>query len=600
MFTEYLHTHSMLDLLTKDPTPPFPPASNRAVWENLPEEIKADLDKTVAMYKAMEYPQLKATQFMAFVRTGDRKAWENPYFARRKKLIAAVVGYCLSHDPADLDEVIDGIWLVCEETSWVLSAHNGYEHRTPYHSALPDKENPYIDLFAGQTSMIISLIDSLIGPELDEVSPRIRRRMQYELETRIIKPFMTHNDFWWMGIDRDDVNNWNPWVLSDVMLTVSLTVKDRRQQAEALTRAARLLDNYLRVMPEDGGCDEGAAYWNMAGGALLDALELLWRVTDHQMDFFWQDRKIQRILAYPAEAQLGNGWFVNFADCDARPWISGARLQFAGEMTDNPALIQMGQTMRLGPGREISDTAQFFRLLCEVFHPQVAPVAADAQPKDVWLPDLQIHIKECGNLTLVTKAGSNGDSHNHNDVGSFMVFSQGEAQLIDVGNMVYTAKTFSSERYTLWNTRSMYHNVPLIGGVEQVEGKEHAASNVTYLPEGLSFDYEAAYPAGTATKATRKMTITPDGIKLWETIATPEPQEITWVFMLRNQPTLKDGQVDTGVVTLHFAPDMEAVIEEIPVTDQRMAKNFPGTVWRLMLTSKPTDYQERLFTIVHQ
>ena len=94
-------------------------------------------------------------------------------------------------------------------------------------------------------------------------------------------------------------------------------------------------------MPEDGGCDEGAGYWNMAGGALLDCLELLEKVTGGRMAFR-QEEKIRNILRFPLRAEIGNGWFLNFADCDARPFLSGERLEAAGERLGDEALSGLG------------------------------------------------------------------------------------------------------------------------------------------------------------------------------------------------------------------------------------------------------------------
>ena len=84
---------------------------------------------------------------MAFVRDGSRKVYEDPYFLRRRTLIGAALGYCLGPRPALLDCVVDGLWCICEETFWRISAHNGSSHagQTPVEQRpLPEKKNPYI------------------------------------------------------------------------------------------------------------------------------------------------------------------------------------------------------------------------------------------------------------------------------------------------------------------------------------------------------------------------------------------------------------------------------------------------------------------------
>ena len=65
-------------------------------------------------------------------------------------------------------------------------------------------------------------------------------------------------------------------------------------------------------------------------------------------------------------------------------------------------------------------------------------------------------------LYLAAQGGHNAESHNHNDVGNFIVYADGQPAIIDVGVETYTAKTFSSQRYEIWTMQSAYHNLPSI------------------------------------------------------------------------------------------------------------------------------------------
>ena len=266
MFMEYIEKHSDWKVSVRQPDCPFPPASNREAWDGLPPDRRELLRGLAARWRGVGYSALTASRFMAFARAGDRVSWEKPYFDRRRKLIAALLGVCESGEDADLDAVVDGIWLICEETSWVISAHNGETPGEP----LPDPEDPYLDLFAAQTAMILSLTCALVGDRLDNLSPLIRRRAGQEVERRVLTPFETRNDFWWMGYARRDLNNWTPWIVSNVMLSACAWVEDVPRLGAILERGCMMLDRWLAVVPNDGGCDEGAGYWSMAGGALLD------------------------------------------------------------------------------------------------------------------------------------------------------------------------------------------------------------------------------------------------------------------------------------------------------------------------------------------
>lgn len=441
-----------MELLTKRPQGTlFPPAQNRAAWEALPADDRMDMETFIAKWRGTPYPMLLLSDYAAFVRTGSRAQCETPYFARRRKLIAAVLDVCLHGESADLSAVEDGLWCICEETTWAISAHANLTAAHPF----PISGEPILDLFAAQTAMVLSFTLTLLGDWLDS---SLHQRVTAEIQRRAIDPFLHRNTDWWMGFTRKDLCNWTTWIVSNVMFSARCLLDD---PLPVYRRACGMLDAYLRCIPADGGCDEGAAYWNMAAGSLLDCLELMAEAGLN----CWDEPKLRNMLRFPLLMSLGNGYFANFADCDARPVVYGERLQRAGELLRDAPLTAMGQNLRGQPTDCIGDVPHFSRLLQRLFHPAGAG-QPDGDTQDTLLPDLQVRIIRRNGWTLCIKGGHNGESHNHNDVGSLMVYVDGHPLLVDAGNMVYTAKTFSDARYTLWNCRSMYHNVPLIGGFE--------------------------------------------------------------------------------------------------------------------------------------
>lgn len=74
----------------------------------------------------------------------------------------------------------------------------------------------------------------------------------------------------------------------------------------------------------------------------------------------------------------------------------------------------------------------------------------------------------------------------------------GNPAIIDVGVGKYTNVTFSKERYSIWSMQSQWHNCPTINGIQQHDGTEYFASNVTYssTEDTVSFgsDISGAYP----------------------------------------------------------------------------------------------------------
>ncbi len=571
MLSEYIAAHP----LHITPAPQFPPAANRAAWEAVSPADRADLLVLADTWRSRPYPLLTAGMYAAFVRTGSRKDCETPYFARRVKLCAAALHVCLTGTDEDLPIVEDGLLLLCEETAWAISAHLSLTAEHPY----PNANQTVIDLFAAQTGMIVSFICQLLE---DRLHPDVFARVRQEVARRILSPFMGNDNEWWMGFVRKDLCNWTPWIVSNVMMSANIWHFDC---GALYPRACAMLDRWLDCVPEDGGCDEGAAYWNMAGGAFLDCLMLLEETAGLSL---WRLPKVRNMMAFPEKMHLGGGWFANFADCDARPYISGERLEYAGVKTGNPALIRMGTAMRGAPSRELADVPHLSPLLMRLFHPAASIDEAAVPAKDVWLPDLQVRILQKGPVTLCAKGGHNGESHNHNDVGNFIVAVNGQMRIVDAGNMVYTAKTFSDRRYELWNCRAAYHNVPLIGAHEQQPGVQYAAREVQHLPDGMALDMAPAYaPEAAVTRAHRQLTLTEDAVTIADAIDLNVSQPITWVFMFREEPA-----------HFTFDPTLTAAVEPIEITDARMRGNYPGALWRLTLTA-PAAQRHRQTFIYH-
>ena len=218
--------------------------------------------------------------------------------------------------------------------------------------------------------------------------------------------------------------------------------------------------------------------------------------------------------------------------------------------------------------------------------------------KQVSLPRLQVFARQWGTLYVACKGGHNGENHNHNDVGTFLLFHRGEPVIVDAGNMVYTAKTFSQERYTLWNTRSRNHNLPLIGGVEQAPGREYAARDVREEDTQVAMDIAGAYPTEAGVRTLyRKFTFGP-AFALQDEITLTEPRKVTWVFLSRPRPQLVKGGLLLGTVQMRYDESLSCAMEEIPVTDARMIQNFPGSLWRITLTSPPAVNVKQAFRFV--
>lgn len=498
MFTEWLKSNQITDLIKNvHDYHPYPTATEREKWENVSDEAANICIAEAEKYLGFQWPTLTAVDFMAFMRTGDRKAYEDNHFPRRKALAALVLGECVEGKGRFIDDIINGIWCICEESFWGISAHNGVRPVEP----LPDVEDRYIDLFAAETGALLAWTKYLLSDELNKVTPRITRRIDIELEDRIKKPFIHREDFWWMGVTTKKVNNWTPWIIANVMSVFLLNEYDQIRRAKALEKMLRCLDSFMDTYHDDGGCDEGTTYWGVAGGALFDCLDQLYLASDGKIDFF-SDNLVRQIGRFIYRCHIADQYFINFADGSAKINVAKDMIYLYGKRIQDENMVSFAAGV---PSSACFCAEALRRALPAVFNFGELTSYKSEPPylKDVWMDGIQVMAareKEgsSAGLYLAAKGGHNDESHNHNDVGSCIVFVDGLPGIIDIGVETYTKKTFSSQRYDIWTMQSQYHNVPTINGIMQRPGREYGASNVLYsrTDEAVTFslDIQNAYP----------------------------------------------------------------------------------------------------------
>ena len=102
---------------------PFPKWGDPA-WQNLPEEGRKYLIELAEQAAKEDLTVLRATLYMDYKRNGNRTRYQDVYFARRDHLLYLMMGECAEGKGRFIDAIIDHVWAVCEETTWVLPAHN--------------------------------------------------------------------------------------------------------------------------------------------------------------------------------------------------------------------------------------------------------------------------------------------------------------------------------------------------------------------------------------------------------------------------------------------------------------------------------------------
>ena len=561
------------------------PQAGDAFWrDSIPTEMRQSYISYGNQYAGKPWTVLPWTVFAENKITGNRVNYEGLCFEKRRQLAALVMAEIMEGRGRFISDIINGLGSFCEETWWGIPAH--------YSKPIPLTELQEVDLFNAETAGLVVWTRYMLEKQLDVFSSALCQRIDREIERRILQPAV-EKDYWWKTAGM----NWNPWICSNWLACVLICEKDEARKAEAIRQIRQAIRAFIDAYPEDGGCDEGPGYWDRAAASMFEILRLL----PDDANFSGMFGKIQRMAAYAYKTYIGNDYCVCFADAHENKaaqqvnivypfglWLNdqtmrafGAYLGQRKQVLSNPAALfdKSGNFPTLG--RELFFLRHIREFMAEQPHEPLL--------KDVWLPDLQIMTARRGNLYVAMKGGHNGESHNHNDVGSFIVYSNSEPLFIDPAVGEYTAQTFGKGRYDIWTMQSQFHNLPQINGVDQKDGKSFAAKVVSHKNGQLTLDIAAAYPNEAAVKSwKRTVSARATGISVVEDYELDACRQPTRLMLMALSPT--------ALQHLHYDKrQLEVTVEDISdKLDPVLKKMWGSQMFRIILTVKSAKLKDQI------
>lgn len=435
------------------------------------QEIREEAERLLAE----PIPILPWSKHRLFKDEGLRLPYEELYFARRRRLTALALMTLLDEERADYESgLLDTIWAICDEYSWCLPAHLPRSRHKKQQALLTtddrwmrQHDGIWIDLFAAETAFTLAEISSLLA---DRLPDEVHERLKYEVYRRVLYPYMNMGPFGW----EEARHNWSAVCAGSIAAAAIYLMEDDGELARVLDQAVRSLDCFLQGYAADGACMEGIYYWGYGFGFYVYAADLIKKRTGGAVDLFQPD-KIREIAAFQVRCFLSGDKVANFAD-------SGP--------TGSVHIGLSHYLSRLYPDLEVPETslrAKFHEDHCGRWAPAVRNLIwydPDIQGKpweaaSYWLEDAQWlisrHVRGEDVFAFAAKGGHNGEPHNHNDVGNFILHANGVSVLPDMGWGMYSAQYFGDDRYQFICTSSEGHSLPIIDGKLQEPGANRRA-----------------------------------------------------------------------------------------------------------------------------
>lgn len=569
-------------------------------------ENKAQCIKAADEALSEEIPLLPISKYLLYSSTGNRSEYEKIYFKRRNMMLTLTAGELADEKKGKyISKIMDCMWAILEEESWIVPAHNTSPSGIHIPYEFDDIEN--LDIFSAATAGTVAVVYHYLNEDFERIIPdSFNRKILRELNRRAIKPYISDYSpmYHWKGLAGTYVNNWNPWITSNILTVASLAVTDTDLRKKILQRACLYLNNFFKFTFEDGSCIEGMGYFFASNTVIFDIFQHIFDLTAGECNML-KDPYLQKLLEYAVNMYAGNGGYfsVNDSPASVRSSKPNAYLHRIALTTENRRVLALSNLIM----QNSTEKPQFFHSsIC--FHSArffldlaIIPEKSDIDTDilgDSYMGSLQQMVLRGKNFTLFSKAANNHEPHGHNDSGEFILRYKGNPLFIDPGSMTYTGKTFSDDKSEVWTATSKFHNTPVLNGFEQefgfqgdFNGKYRTTDVKANLEKGeMSMELKNVYPDNNGiVSCVRTTGMKDDVVTVTDDFEFENTGEYTFNLISLAAPKIEKGKLifadgEDKIICL-FNEDYSASVEERPLEDTNTRSTWrQECIYRVKIT----------------
>lgn len=507
--------------------------------------IRAQYEKLYAEKVVDEPLMLKFSKFRMFAEKGERNLYE---FALNQHIDSLVLNayMALIYGGEYISKLEDNLYDVLSMYVWAIHAH------------VPDinEENYYeLDLCSTALGSTIATIDYLMG---DKLHPLIKKRIDTELRRRILEPFKAQPWHW-----EDRYNNWTSVCAGHTAVTLMLKYPDEFDAL--LPRFSENMRKFIAGFSDDGVCYEGAGYWGYGLSSFVMYAILLKEYTNGRIDYF-KDQKVKDICCFFEKVTL----YPNIITCYGDTTLD---IKFPSNLLYPLKAIYENDVWTPDQSRIAIPYNQLAHILLYIEYYDPKYTSDELRNAEYYMAHAGWYTKRTDTYSLAARGGWNGDSHNHNDVGSFILARDNRQVLIDMGTRYYTKDYFQMpNRYTYLETSSRGHNVPIINGQYQVN---IGTRSYTSFENGVfSVDFGELYGIKELKKLARHFSSTDNSVTVSDEWEIEGEGSFTERLVSYAEPKISDGRIEIDNVAITFDGARGKARYE---TDIHMTKNPDDT-----------------------
>lgn len=457
--------------------------------------------------------------------------YDDMYRARRTALASLALAEYLERKGHYTEDIINGIWCICEESTWELPDGTG---------RLRDIAVTKTDINAARTAALLAQTVFLFKKELPQA---VKKRVAYEVKMRVTKLFS------------ESKQHILPELCAHCLIACLFTEEEEDFRRSIVDKVLELLDVYFGEYA-DGRVrakNEQSLYSRTA--FIFDILEMLYNATDRKFEVF-SEEKAKLCADFIYKVHLGSDGFSEKAtDAD------GARIYMFGKRMDHKQLMDFGASEFIAiPDKTLPDSYNLFHKLYSVkFASEIMRYGDNFDGQECgYIDAMDIFVKKTKDFSVAVKGGANA-------AGNFMIYLDSEPYVVDLEKS---------------------HNLPVINGFSQFTNTKNVKTDK--LENGLALDLSATYPkeAGVVSwlrsvEAEEKYVVITDDYEL------SKLEDLRIILLMKNKPILSGDRILVGDGSIVWDGDMALRVELVK------SKTY-DYVYRLIFHIKSSELKNRV------
>lgn len=493
-------------------------AKDKKFWERVrtSEEFKWHIDEIKAVYNEAFKTEPRSHSAFDILNNDDKGLWRLQFDHLQSSCLLALI---YPDNEEYYNNLIRSVWAYLNDYTWAPLGH----YTEFYYGVTPKDFDPgLIDIFAASASFALAEIKNLFK---DRFPKLLTDRITYEIKRHTIEPYLNRKFFW----EKHD-NNWTA-VCTGAVGGV-LIYEDPELYYKCQKRLHDAMECYLASYKEDGMCVEGVGYWAFGFGFFSSFALLERELTNGEVDWFSRP-KVKEIAKFLQKTFLQKNIVVTYGDCSVKQ----------NYQIGLPSLLRSVYGEEIEPlpkslGIVAKDNTHLNFLLRSVLYYNEDNFSDDISSGVTYTaPNSCYIVKRTKCFGFSAKGGNNGESHNHIDVGSFILARNNKQIICDPGAGPYEDGYHTDRRYTFFHPSAAAHNIPILDGVCE-DGIRRDDVIIHYDSEKSCayMDIKEAYGVDFIKKAERKFYFEDEKITLSDNFEFTKEIQVTEHFVSLIKP----------------------------------------------------------------